>query len=124
MSLVLLLCSISMFLTCLLHHLPRAQVVWRCTDLYQITMAYAYWKTGQHRRPAHFKLFFRKNPFGGSFTIFAGLDEVLNLLASFRFSESDASCSPPAQVCQVRAAAGAGSRRRVLGEQVRPRGRF
>jgi nicotinate phosphoribosyltransferase len=59
------------------------------TDLYQITMAYAYWKTNQHRRIAHFELFFRKNPFGGSYTLFAGLDEVLKFLANFRFSDSD-----------------------------------
>ena len=59
------------------------------TDLYQITMAYAYWKTDQHLRPAHFELFFRKNPFGGSYTLFAGLDEVLKFLAHFRFSEED-----------------------------------
>ncbi|KAL3794626.1 hypothetical protein ACHAWO_007492 [Cyclotella atomus] len=59
------------------------------TDLYQITMAYAYWKTGQHLRPAHFELFFRKNPFGGSYTLFAGLDEVLKFLAHFRFTEED-----------------------------------
>ena len=52
-------------------------------------MAYAYWKTGQHRRPADFELFFCKNPFGGSFTIFAGLNKALNLLASFRFSKDD-----------------------------------
>mmetsp|Transcript_43834 Transcript_43834/g.77040 ORF Transcript_43834/g.77040 Transcript_43834/m.77040 type:complete len:592 (+) Transcript_43834:52-1827(+) len=59
------------------------------TDLYQITMAYAYWKTNQHHRPAHFELFFRKNPFGGSYTLFAGLDEVLKFLSNFRFSEED-----------------------------------
>lgn len=59
------------------------------TDLYQITMAYAYWKTNQHLRPAHFELFFRKNPFGGSYTLFAGLDEVLKFLSNFQFSESD-----------------------------------
>jgi nicotinate phosphoribosyltransferase len=59
------------------------------TDLYQITMAYAYWKTGQHNRKAHFELFFRKNPFGGSYTLFAGLDEVLKFLSSFRFSQED-----------------------------------
>lgn len=52
-------------------------------------MAYAYWKTNQHRRIAHFELFFRKNPFGGSYTLFAGLDEVLKFLANFRFSDSD-----------------------------------
>lgn len=59
------------------------------TDLYQITMAYAYWKTNQHQRPAHFELFFRKNPFGGSYTLFAGLDEVLKFLSNFRFSDDD-----------------------------------
>ena len=59
------------------------------TDLYQITMAYAYWKTNQHLRSAHFELFFRKNPFGGSYTLFAGLDEVLKFLAHFRFTEDD-----------------------------------
>jgi len=59
------------------------------TDLYQITMAYAYWKTGQHKKKAHFELFFRKNPFGGSYTLFAGLDEVLKFLSSFRFSQDD-----------------------------------
>ncbi|KAL9179368.1 hypothetical protein ACHAXT_008658 [Thalassiosira profunda] len=59
------------------------------TDLYQLTMCYAYWKTGQHRRPAHFELFFRKNPFGGSYTLFAGLDEVLKFLSTFRFTADD-----------------------------------
>lgn len=59
------------------------------TDLYQITMAYAYWKTNQHQKPAHFELFFRKNPFGGSYTIFAGLDEVLKFLANFKFTHED-----------------------------------
>ena len=59
------------------------------TDLYQITMAYAYWKTGQHQRAAHFELFFRKNPFGGSYTLFAGLDEVLKFLAHFKFTAED-----------------------------------
>ncbi|EED92540.1 hypothetical protein THAPSDRAFT_268929 [Thalassiosira pseudonana CCMP1335] len=52
-------------------------------------MAYAYWKTNQHNRPAHFELFFRKNPFGGSYTLFAGLDEVLKFLSNFRFSDDD-----------------------------------
>lgn len=31
------------------------------TDLYQISMAYAYWKGGKHQEDATFDLFFRKN---------------------------------------------------------------
>lgn len=59
------------------------------TDLYQITMAYAYWKNKRHDDPAVFELFFRKNPFGGEYTIFAGLDECLKYMDSFQFSVSD-----------------------------------
>lgn len=46
----------------------------------QITMVYAYWKAGKHDDFAAFDLFFRKNPFGGEFCIFAGLDEVTTAL--------------------------------------------
>ena len=43
------------------------------SDLYQITMAYAYWKARRIEDRAVFDLFFRKSPFNGEFTIFAGL---------------------------------------------------
>ncbi|KAH9491940.1 hypothetical protein Btru_026838 [Bulinus truncatus] len=59
------------------------------TDLYQITMAYAYWKSGKMNDISVFDLYFRKNPFQGEFTIFAGLEECVKLLQSFHFSESD-----------------------------------
>lgn len=59
------------------------------TDLYQITMVYAYWKVGRHDDHAVFDLYFRKNPFKGEYTVFAGLEEALGLLNSFRFTDSD-----------------------------------
>uniref|UniRef100_H2YXI0 Nicotinate phosphoribosyltransferase n=1 Tax=Ciona savignyi TaxID=51511 RepID=H2YXI0_CIOSA len=59
------------------------------TDLYQVTMAYAYWKTGKMEDKAVFDLFFRKNPFRGEFAIFAGLGECVKFLNNFRFSCSD-----------------------------------
>ncbi|XP_034736403.1 nicotinate phosphoribosyltransferase [Etheostoma cragini] len=59
------------------------------TDLYQFTMAYAYWRTGRDQDPAVFELFFRDNPFGGGFSLFAGLHDCLLFLRSFRFTDED-----------------------------------
>lgn len=58
-------------------------------DLYQITMAYAYWKSGKTNDVAVFDLFFRNNPFHGEFTIFAGLEECLKFLKNFHYSTGD-----------------------------------
>lgn len=56
------------------------------TDLYEVTMAYGYWKHGRHEEPAVFDLFFRRNPFGGEFTIFAGREEILRFVKRYAFS--------------------------------------
>jgi len=59
------------------------------TDLYQITMAYSYWKNKKCDDIAVFDLYFRKSPFKGEFCIFAGLEEVIRLVSSFRFKPQD-----------------------------------
>ncbi|CAF1259571.1 unnamed protein product [Rotaria magnacalcarata] len=59
------------------------------TDLYQISMAYAYWKPNKHQEIATFDLYFRKNPFGGEYTLFAGLDECLKFVRDYKFHSSD-----------------------------------
>ncbi|NQU24054.1 MAG: nicotinate phosphoribosyltransferase [Candidatus Nealsonbacteria bacterium] len=59
------------------------------TDLYQLTMAYGYWKLGRGRQEAAFHLFFRNNPFGGGYAVAAGLDYVVEYLRDFRFAPDD-----------------------------------
>ncbi|KAL8160459.1 hypothetical protein V2J09_001996 [Rumex salicifolius] len=61
------------------------------TDLYQFTMAYAYWKAGKHNDHAVFDLFFRKSPFGGEYTVFAGLEECIRYIANFKFTDEEIS---------------------------------
>uniref|UniRef100_A0A7S3YMI6 Nicotinate phosphoribosyltransferase n=1 Tax=Lotharella globosa TaxID=91324 RepID=A0A7S3YMI6_9EUKA len=57
------------------------------TDLYQVSMAYAYWSIGKHEQRSCFDLFFRKNPFKGEFTVFAGLEEALKFVKNFKFTK-------------------------------------
>jgi nicotinate phosphoribosyltransferase len=59
------------------------------TDLYQLTMAYGYWKTRTHGKEAVFHLFFRKAPFQSGYTIAAGLSDAIAWLRDLRFSEAD-----------------------------------
>ncbi len=61
------------------------------TDLYQLTMAYGYWKLNRHQEEAAFELSFRHHPFNGHFAIAAGLQSVIDFLAHWQFSESDLS---------------------------------
>jgi len=59
------------------------------TDLYQLTMAYGYWKSGKAEQEAVFNLYFRKHPFQGGFTIACGLSSVIDYLNEYRIDEED-----------------------------------
>lgn len=52
-------------------------------------MMMAHWKSKRHESIATFNLFFRKAPFGGNHAILAGLNQVIELLDNFGFSDED-----------------------------------
>src|SRR5881409_3683414 len=59
------------------------------TDLYEVTMAYGYWKAGVSDYEAAFHVTFRKNPFGGQFTVACGLATAIDFLRTFHFTETE-----------------------------------
>lgn len=59
------------------------------TDLYQLTMANGYYRTGMADRESVFTLYFRKNPFDNPYTIAAGLAHAIDYLQNFHFSAED-----------------------------------
>ncbi len=59
------------------------------TDLYELTMAYGYWKLGKAEQQAAFHLFFRRLPFGGGYGVAAGLATVIEYLDGLRFQDDD-----------------------------------
>lgn len=59
------------------------------TDLYEINMMYSYFKKGIADRNAVFEAFYRTEPFGNGFAIYAGLERVIRYLEKLKFKESD-----------------------------------
>lgn len=59
------------------------------TDLYQITMAYGYWKSGRADDEAVFHLFYRRAPFKGGYAIACGLEFAVDFLNNFSFDQED-----------------------------------
>jgi len=59
------------------------------TDLYELTMMAGYYAQGKQSQPAVFEYFFRRLPLNTGFAVFAGLDDLLDDLSDFRFSDSD-----------------------------------
>jgi nicotinate phosphoribosyltransferase len=59
------------------------------TDQYQLAMAQVYFKKGQKDHTAIFDYFFRKLPFNGGYAIFAGLQDLLEIIENIKFSDKD-----------------------------------
>ena len=58
-------------------------------DLYELTMANGYFKQEAQSSRVAFDVFYRRNPDGGGFAIFAGLEQILEYLEGLHFSEAD-----------------------------------
>ena len=60
-------------------------------DLYELTMAYGYFREGEEARKARasFDVFFRRHPDGGGFSIFAGLEQIVEYIEAMHFSPAD-----------------------------------
>ncbi len=59
------------------------------TDLYELTMMQGYFKNKTQNETVIFDVFFRKNPFGGGYSIMAGLHQVIEYVKNLHFSEED-----------------------------------
>lgn len=58
-------------------------------DLYELTMAYGYWKQGMLDWDGAFHLFFRKKPFQAEYAVAAGLETAIQWINQLQFSDSD-----------------------------------
>ena len=58
------------------------------TDFYELTMAQGYWKQNMNQEVV-FDMFFRRQPFNGGFSVFAGIETLLDVLTEFSFSSDD-----------------------------------
>ncbi len=58
------------------------------TDLYELTMMQGYFVHDENPRVV-FDMFFRRQPFGGGFAVFAGLDKLLETIETLEFKDDD-----------------------------------
>ncbi len=57
------------------------------TDLYQLTMMNGYFKNGVDEDTVVFDLFFRRNPCRNSYTIIAGIEQVIDYIENIHFDD-------------------------------------
>jgi len=59
------------------------------TDLYELTMMQGYFKEEEKNVNAIFDMFYRRNPDGNGYAVSCGLEQVIELIENFHFSDSD-----------------------------------
>lgn len=59
------------------------------TDLYQLTMAEGYWRSGRGNERAAFTMFFRNYPFEGGYAIACGIAQLAHIIDEYAFSPDD-----------------------------------
>lgn len=59
------------------------------TDLYQLTMAQGYLRSGKADEQAAFSMYFRDYPFEGGYAVACGMSQLAEIVGSYRFSRSD-----------------------------------
>ena len=69
--------------------IPSYHVSGSYTDLYQLTMGEVYFLRKTNHVPVCFDYFFRKVPNRGGYVLFAGLNELLDLLENLQFTDED-----------------------------------
>ncbi len=58
-------------------------------DLYELTMANGYFMQEKSAERVAFDVFFRKNPDGGGFSVFAGLEQIIEYIEGLHFEKED-----------------------------------
>ena len=71
-----------------LHKLYRPSLT-LLNDLYEVSMAYAYWKSERHDYEAIFQMYFRRNPFHGGFAVACGLEAVTEYVNDYSWADDD-----------------------------------
>lgn len=58
-------------------------------DLYELTMANGYFNDGDKDTKVAFDVFYRRNPYGGGYCIFAGLEQIVEYIENLHFTKED-----------------------------------
>lgn len=59
------------------------------TDLYELTMSQVYFNSGKKDETVVFDAFFRKEPLNSGYAVMAGIDNIIEYIKDFRFSDDD-----------------------------------